>query len=152
MEKMLIMLCGLPRSGKSTHARSCPYPIVNADSVRLAFHGHKFIPVAEPWVWAFTKLMVRALFLAGHDKVILDSTNIDKRRRDEWISRSWTRKVIVFDVSKETCITRAGNDLEIIPIIERMSSEYQEPTTDEGFIEIIKFSEDSQNPEKRELL
>ena len=35
----LIVMVGLPRSGKTTWARKQGYPIVNPDSIRLAFHG-----------------------------------------------------------------------------------------------------------------
>lgn len=87
--KALICLVGLPRSGKSTWAKSQAWPIVNPDAVRLAIHGQRFITEAEPFVWATVRAMVKALFLAGHNIVILDATNTTRKRRDEWLSNEW---------------------------------------------------------------
>ena len=136
------MTVGLPQSGKSTWARSIGYPIVNPDSIRLAFHGKPFLGLAEPFVWAIAKVMVRALFLAGHDTVILDATNTTRSRRDEWKSTAWEREYYVFDTPKRTCIARADlaaakNEISddhhrgLITAIERMAGHYEPVGNDE---------------------
>lgn len=107
MSKVLILTVGLPQSGKSTWARSQSCPIVNPDSIRLALHGKPFIGLAEPYVWAIAKTMVRSLFIAGHHTVILDATNTTRKRRDEWKSSEWVREFRVFDEPIETCKARA---------------------------------------------
>ena len=122
------MTVGLPRSGKSTWANKQNVPIVNPDSIRLALHGHRFLPEAEQMVWAMAKYMVKALFLAGHDIVILDSTNTTKLRRDDWKSKEWVREFIEINTSKEECLERAIGDKDIQPIIIGMSNEYQKPS------------------------
>ncbi len=128
---ILKMTVGLPRSGKSTWAKQQNIPIVNPDSIRLALHGQRFLPEAESMVWAIAKYMVKSLFLAGHNTVILDATNITKSRRDAWKSKDWVRSFVVFDVSKEECLKRAQNDCEILPIIEKMALEHQWPQDNE---------------------
>lgn len=129
-EWRLILTVGLPRSGKTTWARQQDYPIVNPDSIRLALHGKPFIPEAEGFVWVISYLMVRALFLAGHDVVIVDATNATSKRREEWYKRFSDCKIEekIFDTSKEICIERAkkGNREDLIPVIERMA-EGEEP-------------------------
>ena len=136
--KRLVLTLGLPRSGKTTWARQQGVPIVNPDAIRLALHGERFIGLAEPFVWAIAKCMVRALFLAGHSTVILDATNVTKKRRDEWKSDEWTRAVKLIQSSAETCRTIAHglNDEYIIPIIDKMAAEWEAPTQAEGFIVI----------------
>jgi predicted kinase len=122
----LIMTVGLPRSGKSTWAKQQNFPIVNPDSIRLALHGQDFIAEAEPWVWTIAKTMVNSLFLAGHNCVILDATNIMKRRRNEWISSKWNRQFVVFPTSLEECINRADKTKpELIPVIKRMNKNFE---------------------------
>lgn len=137
----LIATVGLPRSGKSTWSKMKSklngWPIVNPDSVRLAIHGERYLASAEPFVWATTKAMVQSLFLAGHDTVILDATNIRKNIRDNWVSiggEGKTSNLFPYAVrfyhvptSKETCIARAlgMNDSYIIPVIEKMAAEYE---------------------------
>jgi len=132
-EKTLIATVGLPRSGKSTWARQQNVPIVNPDSIRIALHGQRFAASAEPFVWAIAKTMVRALFLAGTDTVILDSTCNTRKRRDEWQSPQWSTRFKVFDASEALCIRRALNekDDEIIPIIKKMAVELETLGVDE---------------------
>lgn len=132
--KTLIMMVGLPRSGKSTKAKELAFPVVNPDSIRLALHGQPFIGLAEPFVWAIAKTMVRALFLSGHDNVILDATNTSKKRRDEWKSKTWKREFVICATPVDECKMRAvqtGRE-DLLPVIDRMSAEYEEPTPDEG--------------------
>lgn len=122
---MLILTVGLPRSGKSTWAKQQGLPIVNRDAIRLALHGQRFLREAESMVTALENYMVRALFLAGHPKVIVDATNITAHRRKRWESDCWEVEIKIFPVGAETCIARAkaDGDLDIIPHIERMVSQ-----------------------------
>lgn len=121
--KKLICTVGLPRSGKSTWAKKQGHPMVNPDSIRLALHGLRFEKLAEPFVWAIAQCMVRALFLAGHDTVIIDATNITKNRRAYWYNGGdWETEFFIIGTAKNECIKRAEkeDDQEIIPIIEGM--------------------------------
>lgn len=132
-DKILICTVGLPRSGKTTWARSQAWPIVNPDSIRLAIHGQRFVSEAEPFVWATAKAMVRALFLAGHKIVILDACNNSQKRRDEWDSGEWATFFKVIDTPKETCLerARAEGDTEIAEVIERMADKFEPLADDE---------------------
>lgn len=153
--KTLILTVGLPRSGKTTWARVQGCPIVNPDSIRLALHGQRFVAKAEQFVWAIAYTMVEALFLAGHNKVIVDATNVSRARRDEWVKRfdqKCTEEATpeqvaacnhvefhIVPTSVATCVRRAKsqNDEEIIPVIHRMAADWdleQELDTEEAAI------------------
>ena len=123
--KKLILTVGLPRSGKSTWARKQGHPIVNPDSIRLALYGQPFIEEAEPMVWTIAKYMVRALFYAGHSKIVLDATNITKERRTFWRDDNRNIRIHTVSTPKDICIERAIKDRrgDLIPIIERMDEE-----------------------------
>jgi len=133
-ENLLILCVGLPRSGKTTWARQQNLPIVNPDSIRLALHGQRFQSLAEPMVWAIATIMVRALFLAGHERIIVDATHTTKKRREFWKDKNWRCVFKVIDTSKEICLKRAESkgDTEIIPVIERMATQFEPLTADEG--------------------
>lgn len=124
-QNYLIMTIGLPYSGKTHWVKAQPdnWPIVSPDQIRYAIHGQRYIQEAEPFVWATAKVMVRALFLAGHKSIILDACSVTAARRDDWIDSLWVRKFTVMDVSAEACISRAmaEDDEYIVPIIERMA-------------------------------
>ena len=128
--KTLIVTVGLPRSGKTTFARSLNCPIVNPDSIRLALCGDRFLAPAEPMVWCITYYMAEALFLAGHETVVIDATNTTAKRRVQW--KEWAEKVHVLsefkvlDTPPSECKRRAlaMGDTYILPVIDRMAAEW----------------------------
>lgn len=133
MTAKLTMTVGLPQSGKSTWARKQGCPIVNPDSIRLALHGQAFIPQAEKMVWAIAGYMVDALFLAGHEQVIIDATNVTEKRRAEWTNHKYPVPVEVvarmFFESPTVCIDRALSNgrPDLVPVIQRMQQEWDNP-------------------------
>ena len=133
----LVMYMGLPRSGKTTEAHKTLYhPIVNPDSIRLALHGQAYYPPAEPFVWAIAKAMVASLFRAGHLTVILDATNITRKRRDEWKNIAAERDLVIMRTDLKTCLQRAeeSQNAFLPEVIRRMHDQWEEPEPDEGFM------------------
>lgn len=140
-ECTLILMVGLPRSGKSTHARAMGHPVVSPDAIRLALHGKTFLKAAEFMVWPLAVLMVRALFAAGHSKVILDATNHTRERRQFWYDAgTWEIEYRIIDTSAVVCVARAKseedaedapNEFSLIPVIERMAEAYEPVEDDE---------------------
>ena len=127
-----MLTVGLPLSGKSTWARrQLNAAIVNPDSIRLALHGQRFLAEAELWVWAMAYSMASALFLAGHQLVIVDATNVSDKRRREWVARFQHPPVSevcleLFPTSPAECARRAlaRGDEAILPVIDRMAREW----------------------------
>jgi len=128
-ENKLIVTVGLPRSGKTTWAMKQGVPVVCPDAIRLAMHGEAFIAKAEPWVWTSAYMMAEALFLAGHDTVIVDATNTTEKRRKEWTDRFKNVEFRVFATSMNECIKRAllTGRHELEPIIRGMASRWDVP-------------------------
>ena len=127
----IALMCGLPRSGKSTFAKNLmgDYVVVCPDDIRLALHGSAFIHSAEPFVWATAQIMVRALMITGHN-VLVDATHIRRERRLMW--REYGKPDIYWvDTPKDICIAR-GPELE--HVINRMATDFQAPTDGEGNI------------------
>jgi predicted kinase len=133
MGRTLIVTVGLPRSGKSTTVRGWGDPIVNGDSVRLALHGERFLAQSEPMVHVITQVMVEALFLAGHDAVVVDECNVTDKRRSAWERLAERLGAVVtyriFDTSPAECKRRAAltDDAVIVPVIDRMTAEWDLP-------------------------
>ena len=130
----LILMVGLPYSGKTTLAHEIGHPIVSPDAIRLALHGERYLQTAEPMVWTLAVIMVNALFEAGHSHVIVDATNNTVKRRQFWRDAgNWVVEYEVVDTPEKLCIQRAqqADDLDIVPVIARMASGHEPVTRDE---------------------
>jgi predicted kinase len=117
-------MVGLPRSGKSTKSKELGFPIVESDAIRKALGTYPFDEAQEYLTGDYMDTMVKALFYAGHNNVILDSTNITKKERDSWLSDKYHCQYYFIDTEKDVCIARAKelNQDYLIPVIIKMSS------------------------------
>ena len=86
-QSVLTIMCGLPRSGKSTWLRNNKgYSIVVCpDVVRKEIFGHQWFASAEGFVWAFAESMVKLLLLQEKD-VVVDATALTMGSRSRWIN------------------------------------------------------------------
>ena len=129
----LICTVGFPRSGKSTWTKDQNVPIVNPDAIRLAIHGQRYWAPAEKQVWSTVDLMIKSLFGAGHETVILDATNTTRKQRDQWDSTEWETVFHHVDTSQAVCESRALYDMmpDLIDVIRRMADEFEPLEDDE---------------------
>ena len=129
----LICTVGLPRSGKSTWARQQKAPIVSPDAIRLELYGQRYWKPGEKMVWATAELMVRSLFTAGAELVILDATCTTRWQRDQWLSDKWDTFFKVFDTDAVTCCFRAGESgmPDLVRVIEIMEESFEYLSYDE---------------------
>jgi len=97
-------------------------------------HGQAFYPPAEPMVWAIAKTMVRSLFLAGHESVIVDACNNTQKRRDEW--KAWDGfyelEFVTVIENLEVMIERCEGDQALIDTINRMAKQHESVAYTEG--------------------
>ena len=137
MSKLCIAMMGLPRSGKSTIAadlsKMYSAPIVCRDAIRLALHGQRFQQEAETMVKAISDIMLRALFLSGHEVVIVDETNYSRAARDTLKSPSWNTVFYEIFTDPDTCKQRAIETLQtdLVSVIDSMYARYEPLGEDE---------------------
>lgn len=137
----LILMVGLPRSGKTTRARKLSSdlnaPMVSPDAVRKIVCGRAYHQNAEPLVWGVVKTMVQSLFEAGHGTVIVDACNNTKARRDEWKFGHWKIEIQVVTTPASVCRQRAidsCSDPNLLEVIDRMAAFHEPPEKDEGLL------------------
>lgn len=109
-DKTLILMVGLPKAGKTTKALKSKHPIVGSDAIKQVVNRGVDIPENDRRIEIFTKTMVKTLFSAGHETVILDDCNETKQKRDKWISEDWSREFDEVKTNKKTCLSRTEDE------------------------------------------
>lgn len=146
--RRLYLMCGLPRSGKTTLARAIAARIegefVSLDEINAerGLRGDQDLPVTE---WARTHEIAldrcRAMMAEGRP-VVVDDTNCfrwlrDDHRRDAKVA-GYEVQVVFLDVPLEVCLerARAGAPEDDLPleIMVRTAQEFEAPTLDERAI------------------
>jgi predicted kinase len=150
MAKLAIM-CGLPRSGKTTLAKELEregWVRVSPDDIRLALHSQPFVKEAESTVWAVARDRSRRLLQSDH-KVLIDATNLSKESRGSWskLAKEFGLSLDIYLVETpfEICLKRnIGTGAVPEDVLRRMNERYQRPTDKEGRI-IVSYQFDGQN-------
>jgi predicted kinase len=148
----LIMLVGVPTSGKSTFSNQKKYKDyirVSSDDIlqevakerqqsyNTVFKGNiRFAQIA----------MMKVLRKAIEDgkSIIWDQTNLTKKQRREklkHIPAHYKKTAVYFIVDLKTALTRnTQRPGKVIPpeVLERMIKEYELPTNEEGFSQVIR--------------
>lgn len=120
----LVLMVGLPRSGKSTWLDGVVVPIVCPDEIRKVLGCYPFDAARETEVWYIAHVMVKALFGAGARRVYLDACSITTQRRAEWSSPDWDLEYQIITTPSHVCLRRAiesGQDY-LVPVIDRMDA------------------------------
>lgn len=144
----LILLCGLPASGKSTYAeyfKSNNTIILSSDKLRGELYGN--INDVEHNEQVFKELYKRAKkYLLADKNVIIDATNITVKSRRKALSHfkdiDCFTQCKVFAIPYKECLARNKQRNKEVPneAIKRMYSNFQVPFYEEGFdrIDIIR--------------
>jgi predicted kinase len=150
----LIVMVGLPGAGKSTIIKR-DYPnhvIVSSDDVieKLAQNdGKTYDEVFQKYIGTATATMNKTFgeAIKGDVDIVWDQTNLSKKKRMGILRRTprYYRKVaVVFEIGESERARRAaGRSGKTIPdhVMSSMRNNYQAPTKDEGFDEIIVIRE-----------
>lgn len=147
--KKLFMLVGLPASGKSTCAEILTKTegalIVSSDAIREELLGNVNDQTKNEEI--FKEVENRILYGLKNNNVIYDATNINYKRRMEFLLKIKNAKkiAILIATSYEECLERNSKRKRKVPedVIKRMYYNLDVPQTYEGFDEIrIYFNTD----------
>ena len=146
---ILIVLCGLPGSGKSTYANylteSGHFECVSTDQIRKKLYGNENIQGngKEVFGTAFKALRTYGLFTKN---CVFDATNITPRARRRVVQecRDYYDLIICkyIDTPLDVCLHRNSQRERVVPkeVILRMARNFTMPSREEGFdyVETIK--------------
>ena len=148
-KNVLIVLGGLPASGKSTYAEmlaeSGIFQRVCPDLIRKALYGDENIQGDGKRVFGIAFHDMKEYGCLG-ENVVFDATNINANRRKELVKemRGYFDIIIFkwFHTPIDICLKRNLERWRVVPeeVLWRMFDNFQEPTMEEGwdYIEEIK--------------
>jgi len=145
----LTIMCGIPRSGKSTWILKNKEPtdvIVCPDEIRKEIFGHQFFKPAELFIWAMTEAFIILLMKQKKD-IIMDATNITPYVRSKNLplveKYGYKTKLVWINTDIDECLKRNKlSEKNKVPMeaMEGMCGMFQEvdPKYETDFDEIIE--------------
>ena len=141
----LIIMCGIPASGKSTVAKLFNSNIVSTDSIRQELYGDEGIQGNGKDVFSLAYSRIRNYLSLG-ENVVFDATNIRKRDRKTVIDigKEYNCDNIIIcycSTSLKIALKRNANRERKVPapVIERMFNNFEKPSYSEGVNYICVF-------------
>jgi predicted kinase len=140
VKPLMIVMCGLPASGKSTYANGLDpdkFVVVSTDAIRKELNGSES-DQANPQAVFDTAYERIDTALALGKCVCFDATNLKARNR-KWLCKKYGDRAQMMCVyaptSAEECIRRDAMRERVVgaEVINRMAGTMSAPSADEGF-------------------
>lgn len=135
----VIVMVGLPASGKSTWAETQGTTVLSSDHVRQLLSDDVTNQQIHGQVFTTMRYLLRKRLELAAPLTIIDATNLRPKHRKPWIkvARSMGAEVeaMFFDTPLEECLRRNAVRSRIVPAeaIFQMAATLRPPTADEGF-------------------
>ena len=138
----LVVLVGLPASGKSTWLKENGLFALSSDAVRELLTGDINDQTMNRLVFKTIRQLAAARVRAVADVTYIDSTALTPWERRCWIRfaelHDCTPEAVFFDVPLEECKRRNALRSRVVPehVLDRMAARLVPPTTAEGFTRV----------------
>ena len=139
----LVVLAGLPGSGKSTWAAAQPEAALSSDEMRRLLADDPADQSIHRRVFAALRYLARVRHEVGRPVTYIDATNLTPRDRRPWIKLAemldCEAEAIFFDTALEVCLARNRTRPRIVPAqaMAEMTRKFSPPTIAEGFQRVI---------------
>ncbi|MGP8245018.1 MAG: AAA family ATPase [Bryobacteraceae bacterium] len=138
----IIVLIGLPGSGKSTYLKKLGTAGLASDRIRLWLADDETDQSVQRRIFQTLRYLLRQRLAIGRPVTYIDATNLTPRERRPYLEiarkRGCTAEAIFFDVPLEVCRKRNRRRSRVVPddVLRRMSERLTPPTEAEGFARI----------------
>ena len=147
--RRVIVLVGLPGSGKSIYVERLGETALSSDEIRRLLAGDATDQSVNREVFATLRYLLRRRLALGRATTYVDATNLTPRERRPYIRLARTygcaAEAVFFDVPLETCLERNRRRRRVVPeeALRKLASRLVPPSTAEGFARVVTISAES---------
>lgn len=138
----IVVLVGLPGSGKSYYVDQRRAPVLSSDDLRGLLIDDPTNQSIHHRVFATLRYLLRQRLELRRPLTYIDATNLTPRERRAYIKMGelygYAVEAVFFDAPVEVCLERNRGRARIVPedVVRKMAAKLVPPTAEEGFARV----------------